>query len=132
MGDDIRVRRNMIDVRHEYLANDGNWLQGACHKRGFCRECNRDGEKPVSEFAFLARGVRDVSSAHMVRFIICAHLDLPFINTSDRIDISATPFRRLSIACTIAQYLGVEIDDDAILAAHSIRDIMILAGVEVA
>jgi hypothetical protein len=46
MQSDVRVRANMFDVRHEYLQAGGAWMQGVCHKPGFCRECNL-GKTPV-------------------------------------------------------------------------------------
>lgn len=131
MRDDVRVRRDWIDVRHEYLQNDGRWMAGMCAKPGFCRECNRDGEYPPLSFINDAWQA-GIAPEKVARTIVAAHLRIPVKLADDEAAIRATPFRRLSIAFDLQRGLGVEIDDHAILAAHSIRDIISLACEEVA
>lgn len=50
--DIVRVRRDWIDVRHEFLQADGRWMAGMCAKPGFCRQCNIDGKQTRLIFWF--------------------------------------------------------------------------------
>lgn len=123
--DVVRVRRDWIDVRHEYLQVDGRWIAGACAKPGFCRECNRDGER--APMTFIAKAwVPGVDQGVAARVIIAAHLYIPVKLADDDATLRATAFRRLSIAHDLHRLTGADIDDAAALDAKTIGDLMCL------
>ena len=97
MREGVRIRRDWIDVRHEYLQNDGRWMAGMCQKPGFCRECNRDGERPPMDFISQA-WAPSVEPAQAARIIIAAHLYIPVKLADDDATLRASAFTRLRIA----------------------------------
>lgn len=126
MHDDVRVRRDWIDVRHEYLQADGVWRAGACAKPGLCRECNRHNERPPLPFIANAwtAGMAPLTTA---RVVIAAHLQIPVKLADDDAQIRATPFTRLRIAHSLEVGLGIEISDDAMMNARTIGEMIALA-----
>lgn len=125
MSEHVRIRRDWIDVRHEYLQNDGRWLAGACAKPGFCRECNRDGERQPMEFIAKAwKAGLDPRDA--ARIVVAAHLFIPVKLADDRAEIRATDFTRLRIAYNLEVLRGLPISDDAVLAARTIGELVAL------
>ena len=125
----VRVRRDWIDVRHEYLQSDGRWMAGACAKPGFCRECNRDGERAPLEFIAKA-WTTGVDGSAAARIIIAAHLYIPVKLADDEAMLHATAYRRLSIAYDLHRLTGVDMDDAAVLAAVTIGDLMCLISAQ--
>lgn len=124
--DDVRVRRDWIDVRHEYLVADGRWIAGACAKAGFCRECNNDREgepHPGIHIAFKSSDHPTRSARH----VIAAHLWIAVDVAHDDYVLFTTPFRRLSIAKDLQMVGGIGMDDDAVLAADTVGDLIRLA-----
>lgn len=126
MHDDVRMRRDWIDVRHEYLQADGVWRAGACAKPGFCRECNRDDERPPLPFIAKAwdTGMAPASTA---RVVIAAHLQFPVKLADDDAQVRATPFTRMRIAHSLEVGLGIQIADVDILNARTIGEMIALA-----
>jgi hypothetical protein len=125
----VRVRRDWIDVRHEYLQNDGRWIAGACARPGFCRECNRDGERQPMEF--IARAWEPgVDPARAARIVIAAHLYIPLKLADDDAVLRATDFRRISIAYHLEILRGLPITDADVLAARTIGDLIALVAME--
>lgn len=125
MPDNVRVRRDWIDVRHEYLQADGRWMAGACAKPGFCRECNRDGEREPHEalrHAFTAG--RPARRAALI--VIAAHLHRHVDEMGDDSVLVATPFTRLRIAYNLEILRGEPISDADALAARTIGDMLAL------
>jgi len=129
MDEYVRVSRDWIDVRHEYRQNDGTWKAGACGKQGFCRECNRDGERPPMEFITKAWEA-GVDQAHAARIIIAAHLYIPVKLADDDAVLRATDFRRLSIAFHLEILRGLPIADADALAARTIGDLISLVSMQ--
>lgn len=129
MREDVRVRRDWIDVRHEYLQDDGGWMAGACAKPGFCRECNCAGERQPMDFIGKA-WVAGVEQMQAARIIIAAHLYIPVKLADDDAVIRATDFRRLSIAYHLEALRGLPVDDEAVLAARTIGDLISLVTVQ--
>lgn len=125
MNDHVRIRRDWIDVRHEYLQNDGRWMAGACTKPGFCRECNRAGERQPMDFIAKA-WAPGVDELHAARIIIAAHLYIPVKLADDDAVLRATDFRRLSIAYHLEILRGTPIADADALAARTIGDLISL------
>lgn len=129
MSDHVRIRRDWIDVRHEFRQNDGRWMAGACAKPGFCRECNRDGERQPMEF--IARAWEaGVDPAHAARIVIAAHLYIPVKLAEDDAILRATDFRRISIAYHLEILRGLPIADANVLAARTIGDLIALVAME--
>lgn len=129
MSDHVRIRRDWIDVRHEFRQNDGRWMAGACAKPGFCRECNRDGER--QPMAFIARAWEaGVDPAHAARIVIAAHLYIPVKLADDDAILRATDFRRISIAYHLEILRGLPIADAGALAARTIGDLIALVAME--
>ena len=125
MRDDVRVSRDWIDVRHEYLQADGRWMTSMCAKPGFCRQCNLDGEQPPHEairYAWTGR-LGDYRSAQI---IIAAHLHIHADTVQPNTPLEATAFRRLSIAQDLQSLWGVDVDDAAALAANTLGDLLCL------
>jgi hypothetical protein len=129
MCSDVRVRRDWIDVRHEYLQPTGVWMAGACGKPGFCRDCNRDGERQPMAFIekAWAAGVDETLAA---RTIIAAHLFIPVKLADDDAMIRTTDFRRLSIAYHLEILRGLPIEDSDVLAAETIGDLIALVSMQ--
>jgi hypothetical protein len=127
MREGVRIRRDWIDVRHEFLQNDGRWMAGACAKPGFCRECNRDGERPPLSFIEKA-WVAGVDKRHAARIIVAAHMCWPVKLTDDRAAIVGTDFTRLRIAHHLEQLTGQPVDDNAVLAAVTVADLLALVS----
>lgn len=125
MRDGVRVRRDWIDVRHEYLQADGRWVAGSCAKPGWCRDCNADGEVPPAEWIAVAFR-DDQHELRAARTIIAAHLHIPFNVAVDDLPLVATPFRRLWIAYHLQIIRGEEVDDEAALNAETIGDMIAL------
>lgn len=125
MSEHVRVRRDWIDVRHEYLQNDGRWMAGACSKPGFCRECNRDGERQPMEFISIA-WEKDVEEQDAARIVIAAHLYIPVKLADDDAVLRLTAFRRMAIAYHLELLRGMPIGDDAVYAARTIGDLIAL------
>jgi hypothetical protein len=123
MSDHVRIRRDWIDVRHEYLQADGRWMAGACAKPGFCRECNRDGERQPMEFIAKA-WTADLDPRDAARIIIAAHLYIPVKLADDDAQIRATDFTRIRIAYNLEVLCGLPISDDAVLAARTIGELI--------
>lgn len=125
MRDGVQVRRDWIDVRHEYLQADGRWMAGKCAIDGWCRDCNADGEVPPAEFIAVAfrAGQHELRAA---RTIVAAHLHIPFNDATDDRPLVATPFRRLWIAYHLQIIRGEEVDDEAALSAQTIGDMIAL------
>jgi len=127
MRDDVRVRRDWIDVRHEFLQGDGRWVAGMCDKEdGFCRECNRDGERQPHQ------ALRHAFSAgrhphRAAQIVIASHLYIRADDVVDGLPIVATEFRRLSIAFHLQIIGGLPIDDGAVLSAKTAGDLFALA-----
>lgn len=122
----VRVRRDWIDVRHEYLQIDGRWLAGKCKEPGFCRECNVDGERephPALHLAFTGKW----SPATAARMVIAAHLHISAEDAADDRVIEATPFRRLSIAQDLHHAAGINPKDEDVLTARTIGELLDLA-----
>jgi hypothetical protein len=125
MRDGVRVRRDWIDVRHEYLQADGRWMAGSCAKPGWCRDCNADGEGPPAEFMSIAFRAGQLQ-LRAARTIVAAHLHIPFNQAVDNRPLVATPFRRLWIAYHLQIIRGEEVDDEAALSAQTIGDMIAL------
>lgn len=123
------MRRDWIDVRHEYLQNDGKWLTAKCAEPGFCRECNRAGERQPMEFMSKAWDP-GVDELHAARIIIAAHLYIPVKLADDDAVIRATDFRRLSIAYHLEILRGLPIADADALAARTIGDLISLVSMQ--
>lgn len=129
MRDDVRIRRDWIDVRHEFLQADGKWMVSACAKPGFCRQCNIDGER--QPMAFIAKAwVAGVDPEQAARIIIAAHLYIPVKLADDDAVIRATDFRRLSIAYHLEILRGIPFADADVLAARTIGDLISLVFVK--
>ncbi|WP_088183995.1 hypothetical protein [Sphingobium sp. Z007] len=129
MRDDVRVRRDWIDVRHEYLQADGTWKAGGCAKPGWCRECNRAGER--QPMAFIARAWEpSVDAERAARLIIAAHLYIPVKLADDDAVLRATDFRRLWIAYHLEILRGQPIADADALAARTIGELIALVSVK--
>ncbi|KQN09795.1 hypothetical protein ASE85_02320 [Sphingobium sp. Leaf26] len=129
MSDHVRIRRDWIDVRHEYLQVDGLWKAGACAKPGLCRECNRDGERQPMEFISKA-WEPGVDQARAARIIIAAHLYIPVKLADDDAVLRATDFRRLSIAFDLERLTGLPIADADVLAARTLGDLLSLVSMQ--
>lgn len=123
MRDDVRIRRDWIDVRHEYLQADGVWRAGMCAKPGLCRECNRDGERPPLPIIAKAWDA-GMAPATTARVVIAAHLQFPVKLAEDDAEIRATAFTRLRIAHSLEQGLGIEVSDATVLDARTIGDLI--------
>lgn len=129
MSEHVRIRRDWIDVRHEYLQNDGRWMAGACAKPGFCRECNRDGER--QPMAFISKAWEQGGDPlHAARIIIAAHLYIPVKLADDDAVLRATDFRRLSIAYHLEILRGTPIADADALASRTIGDLISLVSMQ--
>ncbi len=129
MSEHVRIRRDWIDVRHEYLQHDGRWMAGACAKPGFCRECNRDGER--QPMAFIAKAWEPgVDPERAARLIIAAHLYIPIKLADDDAVLRATEFRRLSIAYHLEILRGQPIADADVLAARTIGELISLVSMQ--
>lgn len=129
MNEHVRVRRDWIDVRHEYLQNDGRWMAAACAKPGFCRECNRLGERQPMPFIAMAWET-GVDPLHAARIIIAAQLHIPIKQADDGYEIYASGFRRLSIAFHLEMLKGLPIADADALAARTVGDLISLVSMQ--
>lgn len=129
MRNDVRIRRDWIDVRHEFLLADGRWMAGACTKPGWCRECNRAGERQPME-SIAKAWERDVDPERAARIIIAAHLYIPVKLADDDAVLRATDFRRLSIAFHLEILRGTPIADADALSARTIGDLISLVSMQ--
>jgi hypothetical protein len=129
MSEHVRIRRDWIDVRHEYLQNDGKWMTAKCAEAGFCRECNRDGERQPMEFISKAWDA-GVDELHAARIIIAAHLCIPVKLADDDAVLRATDFRRLWIAYHLEILHGQPVADAHALAARTIGELIALVSVK--
>lgn len=129
MSEHVRIRRDWIDVRHEYLQADGKWMTAKCAEPGFCRECNRDGERQPMEFISKA-WVPGVDELRAARIIIAAHLYIPVKLADDVAVLRATDFRRLWIAFHLEILRGTPIADADVLAARTIGDLISLVSMQ--
>lgn len=129
MRDDVRVRRDWIDVRHEFLQANGSWMAGMCAKPGCCRECNRAGERQPMDFISIA-WEPGVDAQHAARIIIAAHLYIPVKLADDDAVLRATDFRRLSIAYHLEILRGQPIANADVLGAGSIGELIALVSVK--
>lgn len=129
MREDVRVRRDWIDVRHEFLQGNGLWVTGMCAKPGFCRECNRDRERDPMDFISNAwkSGVDERDAA---RIIIAAHLCIPVKLADDDAVLRASDFRRLWIAHHMQILHGEPIEDVDALNARTIGDLLCLVSAQ--
>ena len=127
MRDDVRVRRDWIDVRHGFLQANGSWMAGMCAKPGWCSQCNVDGEREPMEFISKAweAGLDELRAA---RIVIAAHLYIPVKLADDDAVVRATDFRRLSIAFHLTILRGLPIADADVLAARTIGDLISLVS----
>ena len=129
MRDHVRVRRDWIDVRHEFLQANGTWMTGMCAKPGSCAQCNLDGERQPMEFIAKA-WAPGVDELHAARIIIAAHLYIPVKLADDDAVLRATDFRRLSIAYHLEILRGMPIADADALAARTIGDLISLVSMQ--
>jgi hypothetical protein len=129
MREGVRIRRDWIDVRHEFLQNDGRWMAGACAKPGFCRECNRDGERPPLSFIEKA-WVAGVDKRKAARIIVAAYMRWPVKLTEDEATLVGTDFTRLRIVFHLEQLTGQPIDDAAALSARTVGQLLDLMSCE--
>lgn len=129
MCNDVRVRRDWIDVCHEYLQADGKWMTSKCGEPGWCRDCNRDGER--QPLPFLADAFQPgVDPVQAARIVIAAHLFIPVKLADDDGLIRASEFRRLWIAFHLTILRGLPIEDADVLAAETIGDLIALVMME--
>lgn len=129
MRDDVRVRRDWIDVRHEFLQANGTWMTAKCAEPGFCRQCNLDRERLPMEFISKA-WVAGVDPERAARIIIAAHLQIPVGLADDDAVLRATEFRRVSIAYHLEILRGLPIADADALGARTIGDLIALVSVK--
>lgn len=129
MSEHVRTRRDWIDVRHEFLQNDGTWMTAKCAEPGFCRQCNVDGERKPMEFISKA-WVPGVDQAQAARIIIAAHLYIPVKLADDDAMLRTTDFRRLWIAYHLEILHGLPIADADVLAARTIGDLISLVSMQ--
>lgn len=129
MRDHVRVRRDWIDVRHEFLQANGDWITAKCAEPGFCQQCNLDGERQPMEFISKAWAA-GVDEPHAARIIIAAHLYIPVKLADDVAVLRATDFRRLWIAFHLEQLIGTPIADAEALAARTIGDLISLVSMQ--
>lgn len=129
MSEHVRIRRDWIDVRHVYLQNDGTWMTGKCSEPGFCRECNRDGERQPMDFISKA-WEPSVDQLHAARIIIAAHLYIPVKLADDEGIVRASDFRRLWIAFHLEILRGTPIADADALAAGTIGELIDLVSMQ--
>jgi hypothetical protein len=129
MHDYVPVRRDWIDVRHEFRQHNGTWMAAKCAEPGFCRQCNLDGERQPK--AFIAKAwERDVDPERAARIVIAAHLYIPVKLADDDAVLRATDFRRLWIAYHLEILRGTPIADADVLAARTIGDLISLVSMQ--
>lgn len=121
----VRVGRDWIDVRHEYLQANGSWMAGMCDKPGFCSQCNVDGEGAPDDAIFEAF-TGDSSDERNAQIVIASHLHIHGDDVLPDVPLVATDFRRLSIAFHLAIVSGLPIEDGAVLSARTLGDLMCL------
>ena len=121
----VRVGRDWIDVRHEFLQANGSWMAGMCDKPGFCSQCNVDGERAPHQamrHAFSGR----LTDERNAQIVIASHLHIHADEVLPDVPLVATAFRRMSIAYHLTILAGEHIDDEAVLNARTLGDLMCL------